>query len=104
MRRSARRLPPTRICEAYEGLGGGKSKATLQGLWKALGDDTIGCLADGARTLAMLWESAYRQGSAAAFKNAVSEPSLRKTYEGKKFVASLHLANLDPNDYPLPTA
>jgi len=104
MRRSARRLPPTRICEVYEGLGGGKSKATLQGLWKALGDDTIGCLADGARTLAMLWASAYRQGNAAAFKNAVSEPSLKKTYEGKQFVASLHLANLDPDDYPLPTA
>jgi hypothetical protein len=104
MRRSARRLPPTRICEVYENLGGGKSKATLQGLWKALGDDTIGCLADGARTLAMLWASAYRQGNAAAFKNAVSEPSLKKTYEGKQFVASLHLANLDPDDYPLPTA
>jgi len=104
MRRSARRLPPTRICEVYEGLGGGKSKATLQGLWKALGDDTIGCLADGARTLAMLWASAYRQGNAAAFKNAVSEPSLKKTYQGKQFVASLHLANLDPDDYPLPTA
>jgi len=102
MRRSARRLPPTRICEVYENLGGGKSQATLQGLWKALGDDTIACLADGARTLAMLWASAYRQGSAAAFKNAVRESSLETTYEGKQFLESLHLANLDPNDYPLP--
>ena len=104
MRRSARRLPPTQICEVYEGLGGGASKATLQGLWSALGNDTIACLADGARTLAMLWESAYRQGNAVAFKNAVAESSLKKTYEGKKFLDSLHLANLDPNDYPLPTS
>jgi hypothetical protein len=103
MRRSAKRLPPTRICEVYDGLGGGQSKATLQGLWTALGDDTIACLADGARTLAMLWESAYRQGTAAAFENAVAEPSLKKTYERKTFLGSLHLANLDPNDYPLPT-
>ena len=103
MRRSGRRLPPTQICEVYEGLGGGASKATLQGLWTALGDDTIACLADGARTLAMLWASAYRQGSAAAFKNAVAESSLKKTYERKKFLESLHLANLDPNDYPSPT-
>ena len=87
----------------YEGLGGGTSKATLQSLWDALGDETIACLADGARTLAMLWESAYRQGSAPAFKNAVAESSLKKSYEGKTFLESLHLANLDPNDYPLPT-
>jgi len=103
MRRSARRLPPARICGAYDDLGGGQGKATLQSLWNALGDETIACLADGARTLAMLWESAYRQGSAAAFRNAVSESSLAKTYEGKQFLASLHLTNLDPNEYPLPT-
>jgi len=103
MRRSARRLPPTRICEVYDDLGGGGSKATLQNLWTALGDDTIACLADGARTLAMLWESAYRQGTAAAFKNTVAASSLRKAYERKKFLESRHLANVDPNDYPLPT-
>ena len=102
MRRSARRLPPTRICEVYDALGGGQSKATLTGLWNALGDETIACLADGARTLAMLWQSAYRQGSAAAFKNAVTESSLKKTYEARKFLESLHLANHDPSEYPLP--
>ena len=103
MRRSARRLPPTRICEVYDDLGGGQRTATLQSLWTALGSETIACLADGARTLAMLWESAYRQGGAAAFRNTVPASSLRKAYERKTFLESLHLANVDPNDYPLPT-
>jgi len=39
-----------------------------------------------------------------AFKKAVAESSLERTYEGKKFLESLHLANLDPNDYSLPTS
>ena len=101
MRRSARRLPPTRICEVYDDLGGGGSKATLQSLWTALGTKTIACLTDGARTR-VVWASAYGQGSAAAFKNAVPASSLRKTYERKPFLESLHLANLDPNEYSLP--
>jgi hypothetical protein len=87
----------------YDGLGGGQSKATLQSLCIALGDDTIACLADGAHTLAMLWASVYRQGSAAAFTKAVPASSLKAAYEKKKFLESLHLANLDPNEYPLPT-
>ena len=33
--------------EVYDALGGGQSKATLAGLWNALGDETIACLADG---------------------------------------------------------
>jgi hypothetical protein len=93
MRRAQTYLPPTRICKTYDQLGGGTSKAMLKDLWKALGGDTVRCLADGYRTLAMLWDAAYAKVKAHPFTKDISETELMKIYESKSFLTSQHLGN-----------
>jgi hypothetical protein len=102
MQRARTYLPPERICTTYNTLGGGQSLAMIGKLWAAVGDDTIRCLADGTRTLALLWDAAYAAGTTkAVFSGVIDKAKLKKMYEAKTFVPSLHLANLDPGQYKL---
>jgi hypothetical protein len=101
MRRAAKRLEPTDICGVYDNAGGGAGAAVIKALWDSCGVATIACIADGARTLAKLWDAAYAAGGK-KFSGAVSPARLKTIYEAKTFLPSLHLANLDPKDYPLP--
>jgi hypothetical protein len=102
MRRTSRGLPPETICNAYTDLGGGSGAAVVKGLWTQCGKDTVACIADGTRTLAMLWDSAYRAAGKKKFAGAKSSADLKKIYENKKFLESLHMAHLKPADYPAP--
>jgi len=104
MRRSQKRLPPVLICQTYNDLGGGTGQATIKGLWEKLGKATVACIADGTRTLAAIWEAAYAAAGAPSFAGAIAQPALKKIYEAKTFLPSLHMANFDPKDYPLPAA
>jgi hypothetical protein len=61
MERTARRLPPTVLLDAWVETGGRSDD-----LWDELGRKTIDCLADGVRTLAMLWSSAWKEAAVAA--------------------------------------
>ena len=61
MRRAHGFLPPITICDIYNKLRGGSGQAVIKGLWDQLGTDTVKCIADGARTLAMLWEAKRRR-------------------------------------------
>ncbi len=58
MARVAEAVDPTALVTAYTSTPGGSSTATTGVLWNRFGDATIGILADGALTLAMIWESA----------------------------------------------
>ncbi|HET9208959.1 MAG TPA: S1/P1 Nuclease [Thermoanaerobaculia bacterium] len=103
MRRVHDYLPPVHICEVFDKLGGGRSKGVVSGLWKAVGTDTARCIADGTRTLALLWDAAYATVKGKPFKGAVDRAALQKIYtEEEGFIPSLHLANLDPADYVPP--
>lgn len=104
MRRTQKRLPPADICNEFERLGGGTGAGVAKGLWQSFADQTIACIADGTRTLAMLWDSAYRAANGPAFSGEVAQGDLRKIYEPKTFLPSLHLANLNPKNYPIPGA
>ncbi len=101
MRRTQKTIAPAGICKAYDELGGGKSARVIKGLWDEFGTRTVRCIADGARTLAMLWESAYAAGAGADFSGVIKQETLRKIYEPREFLPSLHLANLNPADYPV---
>ena len=102
MRRARTYLPPDKICRTYQQLGGGARVAMLTGMWQALGDATVMCLADGTRVLAALWTAAYATVPAKPFRGAVKTPALMKIYEDETgFVESKHLANLDPAKYVL---
>lgn len=107
IRRTQANLPPEHICEVYNNLGGGQSKVTIAGLWKDLADATVTCIADGMRTLALLWESAYTNGGGkTVFSSVIAPAALKITYEdkpGKLFLVSLDLANMDPANYVIPS-
>jgi hypothetical protein len=68
----------------------------VQALWDEFGSDTILVIADGARTLAMLWASAWADGNgdarvASANLIALSRSSLRTLYEDEDFAPSVIL-------------
>ena len=102
MRRASGYLPPRTICRTYDRLGGGTNGAMLDGMWAALGDATVRCLADGRRVLAVLWNSAYESVPGKPFAGTVKRSALQAIYEKATFVESRHLANLKVSDYPKP--
>jgi hypothetical protein len=99
MARAQRYLPPVDICNTYESLGGGHKAAVLEGLWQAFEDPTAKCIADGARTLGQLWQAAYNLNQQSDFAGEIAQDVLEPMYEDKTFLPSLHLANLDEDDY-----
>ncbi|MFY0566703.1 hypothetical protein ACN28E_23085 [Archangium lansingense] len=52
-------LSPMEVIEAYNEQGG---RQRIPHMWDVLGERTCDCMARGARCLAMLWESAWREG------------------------------------------
>ena len=70
-------------------------------LWEKVGAATIDVIADGCRTLAMLWESAWVEGRGplipAAELQTISRPRLQKIYERQGFVPSVALKDIDPH-------
>jgi hypothetical protein len=58
MERTVRRLPPERIIDVWTQTPGANRSDDL---WTALGRRTLDCIADGCRTLAMLWSSAWAE-------------------------------------------
>ena len=101
MRRARQRIPPIDLVETYGRLVAEHKPA--QGpaaLWEKFGAATIDVIADGCRTLAMLWESAWMEGQgpqiAAAEFRTISRPRLQRIYERQDFVPSVPLAQIDP--------
>jgi hypothetical protein len=70
-------------------------KPTADALWQEFGTRTCRNMADGARTLAMLWESAWREGGGASAEegneHAFPETMLDGLYRNQEFVPSLVL-------------
>jgi hypothetical protein len=86
MKRTIAAIAPRDILDVYDSHpGAGRTKA----LWAAFRPATIQRLADGARTLAVIWRSAWEEGGgeelAAAKMTAQSTSALQKLYEDKTF-------------------
>jgi hypothetical protein len=62
MRRTRNRIDPIALIEAYAGSLRGDGDAS-EVLWNRFGTATRDAIADGCRVLAMLWESAWHEGS-----------------------------------------
>ena len=90
MRRSATTLPPIEILIANRETPGGAGRSRR--LWEKLGARTIKCMADGALTLTVLWESAWKEGNGDQFTNtklkALSKTALRNLYISPKIAPS----------------
>ncbi len=86
MKRTVGAIAPREILDAYDSHpGAGRTKF----LWEAFGEATIDRLADGARTLAVIWCSAWDEGAgedlAASKMKAQSTAKLQALYENRSF-------------------
>ncbi len=95
MARAQKLIPPAELVEFYIEAGGKKTAAVADALWEKYGAKTGKLMADGAHTLASIWESAWKVGKGARIaKNklkAIPEGVLSELYQDKNFVRSLDL-------------
>jgi hypothetical protein len=98
MGRTAERLPPTDIVDAYIAAGGKAVVAVQDALWEQFGEKTKETMADGAAVLASIWLGAWKAGNGSKIpksKLGAIEPTLlKKYYEDTKFVESLNLDDI----------
>jgi hypothetical protein len=102
MRSTFDTINPREIVDAYDdGLKSETTKSDLLSiLWTKFGPRTIEVMADGAKLLALLWESAWREGNGdKAFSEIVAcDPhDLVSFYVSKKNLASYRLTEIDPH-------
>ena len=105
MQRTVKRLPPLTIVDLFDAnMGPGQ----IDVLWTKLKDLTAACMQDGAKTLARVWEAAWRAGDGEdqAQGGEFDQGDLRRLYEDSSFLPSYELQNvtLDPNDRIVPTS
>lgn len=101
MDRTARKIPPKKLVDAFIHAGGTKTVAVYDELWDRFGNDTIAIMADGARVLGMIWESAWRAGDGNQIPNsklkALRKDTLAALYRKLDFVPSLDLDHIGPH-------
>jgi hypothetical protein len=96
MRRTRERILPMDLVETYGALvlEGRRSEARTV-LWDQFGNQTIAAIADGCRTLAMIWESAWVEGGGNNIpENQLTTQSryaLKQIYNRQSFVRSVPL-------------
>ncbi len=102
MDRAAHAIDALALVDAYAATQTGQTKnpthshAVLDALWRDFGDATVDVLADGALTLAEVWEAAWveagaEQRFAAADLVGMDRDALKALYEDPAFVPSLDL-------------
>ncbi|WP_148714726.1 hypothetical protein [Chitinolyticbacter meiyuanensis] len=93
MRRTVAELPPAEVVEVYQRVrGSGQSSA----MWRELGEKTLNRMADGAITLATVWQSAWTEGGGdepgrfteSELKIPIPVELLKKLYDAKSFAES----------------
>jgi hypothetical protein len=76
MRQTMKKLPPERVLDVFRQSTGQSQTAAL---WQELGDDTVAVTAQGALTLAKLWQSAWASaGAESSFSNAACKKTIDK--------------------------
>ncbi|WPB73123.1 hypothetical protein KYC5002_29175 [Archangium violaceum] len=88
-------LPPLEVIEAYNAQTG---RQRIPNMWEVLGERTCDCMARGALCLAMLWESAWREGGgtklAAQRLGPVEPQTLLALYNDPAFLPALWLRDM----------
>jgi hypothetical protein len=100
MRRSQKTLPPMDIVEKYGQIrASGQNHQISKLLWQSFGKQTIAVTNDGCRTLAMIWDSAWKEGGGANIDAAsihkFQQKTLKNIYENQDFLPSVALDNID---------
>jgi len=89
MRDVAQILPPRHLIDVYEESFAPGSPPHTQALWNELQVQTGKVMAMGARTLAMIWDSAWAEGGGTTNAGAMDPDALRVHYEDNLFMRSL---------------
>jgi|HubBroStandDraft_6_1064221.scaffolds.fasta_scaffold00142_8 hypothetical protein len=99
MQQTFKAIQPAQIVKAYVPIKKLKPKDVADHLWSQFGSATVNVMADGARTLSMLWDSAWKEGGGTASmagKGKISQAALKKLYIQPKFLESFTLAQIQP--------
>jgi hypothetical protein len=90
MRNTIQTLPPQEVIDVFKA-----TKADTKKMWEKLGPKTVKCIARGCKTLAQLWESAWKEGKGSKIPKtklkAIRPSILKGLYERKDFVESMWL-------------
>lgn len=87
MDRTVKRIDPAYLCQVWVDTDG-----HVAPMWDTLGKKTLDCIADGCKTLAMLWSSAWREsGTAIPSAQPIDRKALNKLYRTEDFARSLYL-------------
>jgi hypothetical protein len=95
MQQTFKLIQPSELIKAYVPIKKLKPKDVADHLWSEFGTATVSVMADGARTLAMLWDSAWKEGGGAgstAQKGKISQTALKNLYTQRTFLESYTLA------------
>jgi hypothetical protein len=93
MQRTVRRLPPMTIVDLFNSSMG---RGQVETMWTKLREPTAACMQDGAKTLARIWEAAWRAGFGEdrAQAGVFDQDDLRKLYENAGFLPSYPLQQM----------
>jgi hypothetical protein len=108
MRDVAKILPPRTIIDSYEASFAPGSPPHTQALWQDLGTETGKVMALGVRTLAMLWDAAWKAGKGKADHGRIDPDVLRAHYEDIDFIRSVTVNGIEkeisaPPETPSPS-
>jgi hypothetical protein len=95
MRDVAKILPPRRLIDVYEKSFAEGSPPHTQALWNAFAGATGKVLAMGARTLAMIWDAAWKAGGGQTDRGRIDPGVLRGHYEDVNFVRSVTVDDIE---------
>jgi hypothetical protein len=100
MDRAADTIDPTTLVKAFIKAGGKDVVAVKEALWKKFGDRTIHVMAEGARTLAAIWQGAWDAGQGDDIADGklqlIDQQLLSDLYEDTSFVESFDLDHIGP--------
>ncbi|WGR98308.1 hypothetical protein MTX26_29280 [Bradyrhizobium sp. ISRA443] len=102
MRDVAKILPPRRIIDVYEESFAEGSPSHVQALWDELGAQTGKVMALGVRTLAMIWDAAWKAGGGNKDAGRIDPGQLRACYENPNFLRSVTVDEIE-NEIRNPT-
>jgi hypothetical protein len=99
MQQTFNTIAPKDIIADFVKVEGQKPAARADALWDVLGEDTIKVMADGAISLAQLWDSAWKEGggdSTIHDLGEIDQSRLETLYQNPKFLPSMTLDRIGP--------
>ena len=90
-------IQPKDIVDEFVAVKDQKPKQIAEALWAKFGNDTIEVISEGCRFLAMIWDSAWKEGGG-KIKQLVEIPedTLIKIYQKHTFIPSMVLDKIGP--------